>query len=183
MAQPGDTRWDAGAVSDAPDPTILRDCRAGDEAALWQLLRPVYRAGETYAVARDIDEREAVKAWRAHQRVRVAELTTADGSRLVGSYYLGPNLPGPGSHVANAGFVVSDTARGMGLGRRMAEESLTLARELGFTAMQFNFVVSTNPAVRLWTSLGFDVVGRIPGAYDHAVHGPVDALVMHRLLT
>lgn len=166
-------------MSPSPAEPVLRECRDVDEPDLWDLLRPVYRAGETYAVARDIGEREAVAAWRAHQRVRVAEV---DGL-VRGSYYLGPNLPGPGSHVANAGFVVADAARGTGLGRRMAEEALTLARELGFTAMQFNCVVSTNPAVGLWRSLGFDVVGRVPGAYDHAVHGPVDALVMHRLLT
>ena len=157
---------------------IVRDIRPADHAALWDLLRPVYRAGTTYAVARDIDEREAVEGWLAHQRVRVAEV---DG-QVAGSCYLGPNLPGPGAHVANAGFVVSESARGLGLGRLLAQDALDLARELGFTAMQFNCVVSTNPAVALWRSLGFDEVGRVPGAYAHAELGPVDTLVMHRTL-
>ena len=161
-------------------PPALRDARPSDRAAVWSLLGPVYRAGETYAVARDIGEREAVDGWLTHQRVRVAQ--GSDAPQLAGSYYLGPNLPGPGAHVANAGFVVGDSALGLGLGRRMAEEAMALARELGFAAMQFNCVVSTNPAVALWRSLGFAEVGRVPEAYDHPVHGRVDTLVMHRML-
>lgn len=165
----------------SPAAPALRDARPEDRAGLWDLLRPVYRAGETYAVARDIDQDDAVEAWLAHQRVRVAELPSTPGT-VAGSYYLGPNLPGPGAHVANAGFVVGDAARGLGLGRRMGEEALELARELGFAAMQFNCVVATNPAVALWQSLGFEEVGRVPGAYDHPRHGHVDTLVMHRRL-
>jgi ribosomal protein S18 acetylase RimI-like enzyme len=112
-------------------------------------------------------------------RTFVAEL---DG-RVVGTYLLRPNQPGLGSHVANAGYMVDPAYRGRGLASAMCRHSLSLARELGFRAMQFNFVVSTNAtAVALWERHGFTTVGRLPLAFRHATLGEVDALVMHRFL-
>ncbi|MEM7503889.1 MAG: GNAT family N-acetyltransferase [Pseudomonadota bacterium] len=105
------------------------------------------------------------------------------GADVLGTYVIKPNQKGRGSHVANTGYMVSKAARGLGLGRSMGEHSLTMARELGFTAMQFNMVVATNEsAVRLWESLEFEVVGRLPRVFRHADLGHVDALIMFRAL-
>lgn len=150
-----------------------------DHAALWQILEPVIRAGETYAQGRDLD-REAALGWWLAPPHRAFVARDADGI-IIGTYYLQPNQAGGGAHVANAGFMVRAGARGVG--RAMGEHALITARALGFTAMQFNFVVSTNTrAIALWQSLGFAEVGRIPAAFDHPGLGLVDALVMHRAL-
>jgi ribosomal protein S18 acetylase RimI-like enzyme len=106
-----------------------------------------------------------------------------DAGQVIGSYLIKPNQPGLGSHIANAAYMVSSAARGSGVGRRMGEHSLADAKRLGFRAMQFNIVVAVNtPAVRLWRSLGFRIVGTLPGVFRHAQHGFVDAYVMFREL-
>lgn len=103
--------------------------------------------------------------------------------QLVGSYILKPNQPALGAHIANASFIVAPKARGLGVGRAMGEHCLSEAGRLGFRAMQFNFVVSTNEsAVHLWQELGFKIVGTLPGAFRHAVKGYVDVYVMFRSL-
>jgi ribosomal protein S18 acetylase RimI-like enzyme len=105
------------------------------------------------------------------------------GGQVVGTYILKPNQPALGSHVANAAFMVSPAARGLGVGKRMGEHCLVEARRLGFRAMQFNFVVSTNEAaVRLWQQLGFEIIGTLPEAFRHSQRGFVDAYVMFRTL-
>ena len=102
---------------------------------------------------------------------------------VVGTYILRPNQSGPGSHVANAAFMVARDAEGAGVGRRMAEHCLSEARRMGFRAMQFNFVVSTNVrALHLWNQLGFKIVGTLPGAFRHPEKGYVDVYVMYRSL-
>src|SRR5204862_8184534 len=103
--------------------------------------------------------------------------------RVVGTYILRPNQSGGGSHVANAAFMVAPNARGLGIGRKMGEHCLSEARRLGFRAMQFNFVVSTNEgAIRLWKQLDFEVLGTLPGAFRHPQKGYVDVYVMFRSL-
>jgi ribosomal protein S18 acetylase RimI-like enzyme len=85
--------------------------------------------------------------------------------------------------VCNCGYMTSPSSAGRGVARKMFEHSLILARSQGYKAMQFNFVVSTNDrAVRLWTSIGFDIVGRLPDAFHHATMGYVDVLVMYRTI-
>ena len=102
---------------------------------------------------------------------------------VVGSYYLRANNRGGGAHVANCGYIVAPAAMGRGVARAMCAHSLDRARERGFRAMQFNFVISSNErAVRLWQSCGFAIVGRLPGAFEHPRLGFVDALVMYRTL-
>lgn len=106
-----------------------------------------------------------------------------DAGRLLDSYYLKANQSGPGDHVANCGYLVAETARGLGVAGRMCEHSLRLARDIGFTAMQYNLVVSTNhTAVRLWQRHGFAIAGVLPNAFRHPDAGPVDAFVMYRQL-
>lgn len=149
-----------------------------DHGAIWKILEPVIRAGETYALPRDMDRAAALAYWFGPGReVFVAE----DDIAVVGTYCMRANQPGGGSHVANCGYMTAPSATGRGIARTMCEHSLTHARARGFRAMQFNFVVSTNErAVLLWQSLGFAVVGRLPEAFEHPGKGYVDALVMYR---
>jgi len=159
----------------------LRPYQPEDWACLWAILEPVFRAGETYAVPRDISEQDAHRFWVELPRaVRVA---VDDRGRLTGSYTLKANQPGPGDHVCNCGYLVAEDARGQGIAGEMCEDSLTLARQLGFLAMQYNLVVSSNEtAIRLWQHHGFEIIGTLPCAFRHPVRGPVDAHVMYRLL-
>jgi ribosomal protein S18 acetylase RimI-like enzyme len=88
--------------------------------------------------------------------------------RLAGSYFIKPNFPDAAAHIANAGYLVPVAMRRRGIGRALAEHSLEEARRHGFDAMMFNLVLETNPSRKLWRSLGFVEVGRIPDAIDGA---------------
>lgn len=158
----------------------IRPAAASDDNAIWAILQPIFRAGETYPIPRDITRGEALAYWRADgHAVFVAE---ADG-RILGSYYLRANNRGGGAHVANCGYAVAPDAGGRGVARAMCAHSLGQARKRGFTVMQFNFVIASNArAVRLWQACGFKIVGRLPGAFRHPQLGYVDALVMMRNL-
>ena len=158
----------------------IREASERDSNAIWRILEPMIRAGDTYPLPADMNRDEALTYWFAPQHaVFVAE----DAGSLVGTYYLRANQRGGGAHVANCGYMVAPDARGRGIGRLMCEHSLERARERGFRAMQFNFVVSRNEsAVRLWQACGFAIVGRLPGAFQHPIHGFVDAFVMFRTL-
>lgn len=151
-----------------------------DAEAVWDILEPVLRAGETYALPSGWSRDEALAYWTmpGHE-VFVAE----EDGEVFGTYYLQPNQKGGGARVANCGYVTAARATGRGIARTMCLHSLDHARARGFRAMQFNFVVSTNSrAVALWQSLGFDIVGTLPRAFDHPREGEVDALVMYRFL-
>ncbi|MBI3704890.1 MAG: GNAT family N-acetyltransferase [Rhizobiales bacterium] len=158
----------------------IRPAAPGDDGAIWAILEPTFRAGETYPIPRDIGRAEALAYWRdPGHAVFVAE---AEGC-AVGTYYLRANNRGGGAHVANCGYMVAPAASGRGVARAMCRDSLERARQRGFRAMQFNFIVASNErAVHLWQSCGFGVVGRLPQAFAHPRLGLVDALVMVRSL-
>jgi ribosomal protein S18 acetylase RimI-like enzyme len=161
--------------------TVLIHAAAdADRVAILAIIAPVLRAGETYAVATDLTESEMLAYWfDPHHEVWVAE----DDGAILGTYYLMANQRGNGSHVGNCGYMTASAAQGRGVARAMCLHSLDRARERGFRAMQFNHVVSTNTrAVRLWQSLGFAIVGTLPGAFRHPHHGYVDSFVMFRTL-
>ena len=162
------------------DTLIIRPATRADDGAVWTILEPTFRAGETYPIPRDIDRAGALAYWRTPgHEVFVAE---QDG-KIVGTYYLRTNQRGGGSHVANCGYMTAAGATGRGIARAMCQHSLETARARGFTAMQFNFVVATNErAVRVWQACGFDIVGRLANVFRHPRLGPVDALVMLRPL-
>lgn len=159
----------------------IRAYQASDWPAVWGLLEPVFRAGETFPHDPAITEEEARTLWvKQSQAVMVAE--DREG-KLVGTYYLKPNTLCLGAHVANAGYVVASQARRQGIGTSLCQHSLQLARQLGFRLMQFNLVVSTNTAgIRCWQRNGFEIVGTLPGAFHHPRLGFVDALVMAQQL-
>ena len=159
---------------------LIRPATLEDQDAIWAILEPTLRAGETYTLPRDIG-REAALAWWHHpgHEVFVAE----DAALVLGTYFLRANQAGGGSHVANCGYMTAPAAQGRGVARAMLEHSLAHARSRGFRAMQFNFVVSTNTrAIRTWEAAGFEIVGRLPEAFEHPARGFVDALVMYKRL-
>jgi L-amino acid N-acyltransferase YncA len=151
-----------------------------DAEKVWKILEPTIRTGETYTLPRVSTEERALAYWYSSQhKVFVAE----DNKEILGTYYLRANQQGGGSHVANCGYMSASWATGRGIANAMCAHSLDLARSLGFRAMQFNFVVSTNKsAVHLWQKFGFEIVGRLPEAFQHPRYGYVDALVMYRQL-
>ena len=156
----------------------IRTATEADSDAIWNIFREVVTAGDTYAFDPKMSPEEALAYWfRADTRTYVAE----NDERIVGTYILTANQPALGSHVANAAFMVASNARRLGVGRKMGEHCLSEARRLGFRAMQFNFVVSTNTsAIRLWQKLGFRIVGTLPGAFRHRDAGYVDVYVIFR---
>ena len=159
---------------------LIRQSEPRDDAAIWRILEPTFRAGETYPVPRDISRADALAYWHTPgHAVFVAE----DAGTIVGTYYLRANNRGGGAHVANCGYVVAPDAFGRGVAQAMCSHSLGEAKSRGFTAMQFNFVIASNErAVRLWQRMGFAIAGRLPGAFQHPRLGLVDAYVMLRNL-
>jgi len=158
----------------------IRVASSADYGAIWTILEPMIRTGETYTLPRDMSRDEALAYWFSAEK---ETFVWEENDAVLGTYFLKANQQGGGAHVANCGYVTSATAQGRGIARAMCLHSLERAKERGFRAMQFNFVVSTNErAVKLWLSLGFEVVGRLPGAFEHPSRGLVDALVMYRKL-
>lgn len=158
----------------------IRPARADDWPDLWAILEPIIRAGETYALPRDMGEAAAHTYWLGADR---DSFVAEEDGQVLGTYYLRANQAGGGDHVCNCGYMTAAAATGRGVARAMGVHSLEHARTRGFRAMQFNFVVSSNErAVRLWQSLGFEMVGRLPGAFRHPALGFVDALVMYRTI-
>lgn len=151
---------------------------------IWPILQEVVRAGDTFVFAPDIDEAGARQQWMLAPPARVFVAVKESDGTIIGSSFVKANQPSLGGHVANAGFMVAAHAAGNGVGRALAEHSIEWAREAGFSAMQFNFVVSTNSrAIALWKNLGFSIVGTLPQAFQHQGLGrKVDVFVMHRFL-
>ena len=160
----------------------IRRFRDADWPIVWHMLRETFASGDTYAFAPDLPEEEARRAWIDVPAATYVALD--DRGDIVGTYYIKPNQPALGSHVCNCGYVVARGAEGRGIATAMCEQSQRDAVAMGFRAMQFNLVVATNQrAIRLWTRLGFAIVGTLPGAFRHAKLGYVDALVMFKTLS
>lgn len=159
---------------------LIRPAVPGDRPQIWEIIRPTIRAGETYALDCDLSEDGALAYWLGPDRDTF--VADEDGD-LVGTYYIRANQAGGGRHVCNCGYMTAAHATGQGIARQMHAHSLDYARTKGFRAMQFNFVISSNArAVLLWKSVGFDVIGRLPGAFLHPQDGYVDALIFFRQL-
>jgi ribosomal protein S18 acetylase RimI-like enzyme len=159
----------------------IRAARPEDAETLWPILREVIRAGDTYAIDPGITRGRALEKWMELPRAcYVAEA----GGQLFGTYYIKTNQAGGGAHVCNCGYMVASSARGQGVAWAMCAHSQDEAMKLGYLAMQFNLVVETNAgAIALWERMGFETVGRLPGAFNHPEEGLVDARVMYKWLS
>jgi ribosomal protein S18 acetylase RimI-like enzyme len=159
----------------------IRPFQASDWPAVWSILRSAVSKGDTFAYPPEAGEHEIRTLWIRNSRAAFVACDTA--ARILGSYFIKPNQLGHGSHVCNCGYVVSEEARGKGVASLMCEHSQSTAVDLGFLAMQFNLVVSTNGgAVHLWQKHGFRIVGTLPRAFRHPQAGLVDAYVMYKWL-
>jgi len=160
--------------------TQIREALPSDWPAIWPIIAAVAAPGSTYTLEPDVTEDAARAYWMGHGTTAYVAVR---GTDVVGTYAMHANQRGLGAHVANAGYMVRPGCEGQGLGAALCRHSLEQAKAQGYLAMQFNCVVSTNTrAVRLWQSLGFAIVGTVPKAYRHTVHGLVDIHVMHRFL-
>jgi L-amino acid N-acyltransferase YncA len=148
--------------------------------AIWDIFHRVVKTGDTYVYPPETTKKEALDAWCNNHLTTFVAL---DNDVLVGTYVIKPNFPGLGSHTANCSYMVSDHARGMGVGKAMCQHSLEYAKKKGYIGMQFNMVVSNNePAVQLWLSLGFTIIGTTPRGFKHQDKGYVDTYIMYREL-
>jgi ribosomal protein S18 acetylase RimI-like enzyme len=159
---------------------IIRPVEPQDHEAIQAIIVPTIRAGTTYTLETDLSEAGAMAYWLASDK----ETFVADvDGEIVGTYYIRANQAGGGKHVCNCGFMTNAQAVGKGVARAMCAHSLNQARTRGFRAMQFNFVVSTNiRAVKLWQAMGFEIVGRLPSAFQMPNGAYVDALVFYQHL-
>lgn len=156
----------------------IRTATDTDWPLVWEIVEPVVRAGETYVYPLDLTSEQARGLWteRHPGRTVVAE----EAGEVLGTAKMGPNRPGNGDHVGTASFMVGAAARGRGVGRALGEHVVAWHREHGYRGIQFNAVVESNTAaVRLWRSLGFEVVGTVPGAFRSPAHGYVGLHVMY----
>lgn len=160
---------------------MIRTATHDDFAAIWPIFEEIVGAGDSYAFDVETNRDQAYRLWM--ELPRQTFVCEDDTGQILATYYLKTNQAGPGSHVCNCGYMVASSARGLGLATLLCEHSQQVARDLGYLAMQFNFVASSNEgAVRLWTKLGFETVGRLPRAFQHPTLGLVDALVMYKWL-
>jgi len=149
-----------------------------DEPAIWSIIKPVIRAGDSYALDRKMSQKAAMAFWMAPEKWTFVAETSSD---IVGTYYMKTNQAGGGAHVCNCGYITDEKARGRGIAKAMCEHSIKQAPEFGFKAMQYNCVLSTNKgAIRLWQRLGFDIVGTIPNVFLHPDKGYIHAHVMYQ---
>ncbi len=158
----------------------IRKANEPDKPEIWEIIKEVISGGDSYIFYPNTSREKMLEYWFAEdKKTYVATLE----NKIVGTFFIKANQPDLGSHICNAGYMVSSNAKGKGIGRKMAEFSLVEARELGYKAMQFNFVVKSNEiAVKLWLALGFEIIGEIPEAFQHQDLGLVNALIMHRKL-
>jgi len=158
----------------------IRKAISSDKPPVWRIIEAVIARGDTYVFDPGTPEDEMIAYWFSPEKhIYVAD----EDGEILGTYWLKANRPGLGSHVGNGAYMVSPNAKGKGIGRMMAEHSIGEARRLGFTAMQFNFVVKSNDvAVKLWQSVGFEIIGEIPEAFNHKQNGLTNAYIMYRKL-
>ncbi len=158
----------------------IRKYREEDKEQIWKIIEHVLSKGDSFTDSPDSSREQILDDWCSSEKntfVAVSE------DKIVGTFYIKENQPGLGSHIANGSYMVAPEARGKGVGRKMGEFSIEEAKRLGFYAMQFNFVVKSNEkAVKLWKSLGFEIIGEIPEAFRHMENELTNAYIMYRKL-
>ena len=163
------------------EPFSIRQATIHDHDDIWHIIQSIIKSGETYVFDPRSDKAKMMAYWCA-QDALVYIATGQDGT-IAGTYVIRDNRPDLGSHIANGSYMVAPAFEGKGIGRLLGEHSIAEAKKLGYKAMQFNYVISTNVrAVKLWQSLGFKIVGEVPEAFNHHKYGYVSIYIMHRLL-
>lgn len=159
----------------------IRLAEQTDKPAIWSIMEPIIRAGETYPLPRDMKDKAALAYWCSSLHTTyVAE----DAGQIIGTYYIRPNNSGGGAHIANCGFMVAANSQGKGVARTMCTHALEAARQSSYRGMQFNFVIATNTkAIALWHAMGFTTLCHLPEVFNHPREGYVDALVMFQNLS
>lgn len=158
----------------------IRKYQEEDKEQIWKIIEYVISQGDSFTLSPDAPRREMIDDWCSSEKNTFVAVSEGE---IVGTFYIKANQPGLGSHIANGSYMVAPEARGKGVGRMMGEFSIEAAKRLGFHAMQFNFVVKSNEkAVKLWTSLGFEIIGEIPEAFRHIENGLTNAYIMYRKL-
>ncbi len=158
----------------------IRKSDADDYDAVWNIIREVIAASDTYVYDPNSSKEKMLNEWfEEHKHTYVALLD----DYAAGTFFIKSNQPALGSHVANAGYMTAPAMAGQGIGKAMGEFSLEEAKRLGFKAMQFNFVVKSNErAIQLWKKLGFEIIGEIPEAFNHRRLGLTSAYIMYKKL-
>lgn len=157
----------------------IREFADADWAQVWPIVREIVRAADTYTYDPAMTEGQARGIWVESPPAQTV-VAVEDGN-ILGTAKMGPNKPGPGSHIATASFMVAGAARGQGVGSALCRYALRWARERGYAGMQFNAVTETNTsAVDIYKRLGFTIVGTVPGAFEHPVQGRVGLHIMYR---
>lgn len=158
----------------------IRKATPADEDVVWQIIKEVIAGGDTYVFDPSSSKEKMLAFWCGPDRYTYVAILD---QKIVGSFMLKDNQPDSGSHIANGAYMVSSSASGQGIGRTMGEWSIEEARKLGYKAMQFNFVIKSNErAVKLWQSLGFEIIGEIPEAFNHKQNGLTNAYIMYKRL-
>jgi len=158
----------------------IRKYKEEDKPQIWEIIKFVIASGDSFTLAPDAGREEMLADWTSAEK---HTFVAVNEGKVLATFYIKPNQPGLGAHIANGSYMVSPDARRMGIGRRIGEFSIAEAKRLGFHAMQFNFVVKSNEkAVRLWQSLGFEIIGEIPEAFQHKENGLTNAYIMYRKL-
>ena len=161
---------------------MVKICPAteADKPAVWGIIKAVIAGGDTYVFDPETPEEEMISYWFSPEKhVYVAD----ENGEILGTYWLKANQPGLGDHIGNGAYMVSPEAKGKKIGKMMAQHSIEEAKRIGYHAIQFNFVVKSNTvAVNLWKSVGFDIIGEIPDAFRHKLHGLTNAYIMYRKL-
>jgi len=159
---------------------LIKEAKEEDFENIWPIFEEVVSAGDTYAFSKETSEIEGKRLWMKVPRKTF--LVESEGE-VLGTYYIKTNQSGPGNHVCNCGYMVPSYARGKGIASAMCEHSQKMAIKLGYVAMQFNFIASSNVgAIKLWKRMGFEIVGQLPRAFSHPTEGYIDALIMYKWL-
>jgi len=158
----------------------ISEISKADFESFWPVFSDIVNAQETYAFDPEIEFESAYQLWCESP---LKAYVIKEDNQILGTYYLKANAAGPSAHISNCGYMVSPNSRGKGIARKLCLHSQQIAIELGFTAMQFNSVVSSNEiAINLWKKLGFSIIGTIPKAYKHKRLGFVDSFIMYKQL-
>jgi ribosomal protein S18 acetylase RimI-like enzyme len=151
-----------------------------DYDEIWNIIKEVISQGDTYVFAPNSSKEKMLSYWCGEDKHTYVALTD---NKIVGTFFIKSNQPDLGSHIANAGYMTSPAAFGMGVGKEMGKFSIEEAKRFGYKGMQFNIVVKSNErALSLWKKLGFEIIGEIPEAFNHQQFGLTNAYIMYRKL-